>query len=198
MTIKPRLRRTPEEARELILATAQKRLSEFGIRGLTIKDIAADTNINHGTLLHHFGSADGMRNALLLRMTNSLVTAMGEILSANPGPERSIEALFDLMTSTGHIKLLAWRAMEDSSMEGLDLPAVNGESVNGIIERITAGLSDHDQQTARNMVFLAVSSAVGWGICGAGFQQIFGLTPAQQDDFPRWVGLQMAKLNRLD
>jgi hypothetical protein len=100
------------------------------------------------------------------------------------------------MTSTGHIKLLAWRAMEETALDGLDLPAVNGETVNGIIDRITMGLSDHDQQTARNMVFLAVSTAVGWGICGTGFQQIFGLTPAQQEDFPRWVGLQMAKLNR--
>jgi AcrR family transcriptional regulator len=193
-----RQRRTPQEARELILESAQKRLSDHGVRGLNIKDIASDTHINHGTLLHHFGSAEGMRNALLSRMTDQLISAMGDILESNPGPEAIIEALFDLMTSTGHIKLLAWRAMEDSNISDISMPAAGSETVRSIINKITEGLSDRDQQTARNMVFLAVSTAVGWGICGSGFQQIFGLSPTQQEDFPRWVGIQMAKLNRSD
>ncbi len=194
MPPKTRQRRTPDEARELILVAAQVRLSAYGVRGLTIKDVAADSDINHGTLLHHFGSAEGMRNALLARMTNSLTEDMSRILKENPGPESSIEALFDLMSSTGHIKLLAWRAMEEGRNNQFDMPDASIESVANIIERITSGLSDHDQLRARNMVFLAVSAAVGWGICGTGFQQMFGLSPAQQEEFPRWVGQQMAKL----
>ena len=61
MITKPRIRRNPEEARALILAAAGKRLEEHGLRGLNIKDVADDSGIKHGTLLHHFGSAEGMR-----------------------------------------------------------------------------------------------------------------------------------------
>jgi AcrR family transcriptional regulator len=195
---KVRKRRSPQEARELILNAAQSRLSAFGVRGLTIKDVAADTDINHGTLLHHFGSAEGMRIALLTRMTNSLTADMSLILESNPGPESSIEALFDLMSKTGHTKLLAWRALEEGENEQFNIPKESIDSVADIIDRITAGLSDHDQNTARSMVFLAVSTAVGWGICGKGFQQMFGLSPAQQEDFPRWVGQQMSRLGTTD
>jgi AcrR family transcriptional regulator len=198
MTLAVRQRRTPEEARELILSAAQLRLSAHGVRGLTIKDVAADTGINHGTLLHHFGSAEEMRTALLVRMTDQLVGDMAEVLESGIGPKASVEALFNLMSTTGHTKLLAWRAMEDVRFDGAELPVNSTRSITSIIDRITAGLSDPDQQTARNMVCLAVSTAVGWGICGHGFQKMLGLSPTQQEDFPAWVGTQIASLSRLD
>lgn len=193
-----RLRRTPEEARELILSAAQLRLSEHGVRGLTIKDVAADTGINHGTLLHHFGSAEEMRTALLLRMTDHLIGDMAQVLESGIGPKASVEALFNLMSATGHTKLLAWRAMEDVRLEGVELPINSTQSITSIIDRITEGLSDPDQQTSRNMVCLAVSTAVGWGICGLDFQKMLGLSPTQQEDFPSWVGTQIASLSRSD
>jgi AcrR family transcriptional regulator len=188
-----RKRRSPEEARQLILASAQKRLIEFGIRGLTVKDIAAETQINHGTLLHHFGSAEGMRNALLEKMTSELIAAMGEVISTQPAPQDSVAKLFELMNETGHIKLLAWRAMEEQK----STPKAHGDNAVGLgnlIQRLTAELSDHDQARARNMVQLVVSAAVGWGICADGFQSLFGVTPTQQEAFPSWVGEQMARL----
>jgi AcrR family transcriptional regulator len=191
-----RVRRTPEEAKQLILEAAQQRLIEFGIRGLTIKDVAADTNINHGTLLHHFGSAEGMRIALLSKMTGELIEDMSKLLASEPTTGGSIVRLFELMNSTGHIKLLAWRAMEDGLDPDPKMQSMG--SLQSIIDQITAELSDHDQVRARNMVFFAVSTAIGWGICGNSFQKVFGLTPTQQEAFPRWVGEQINRLTVTD
>lgn len=188
-----RLRRTPEEAKQLILESAQNRLIQHGIRGLTIKDIASETNINHGTLLHHFGSAEGMRSALLEKMTSELIEDMTNLLAANTSAEDSVIKLFDLMNSSGHIKLLAWRAMEDGD-QTIEPAADNVSNLQTIINQITEELDDHDQIRARNMVFLAVSTAIGWGICGDSFQRVFGLSPTQQEAFPVWVGEQFAKL----
>lgn len=188
-----RARRTPDEAKKLILESAQKRLIEHGMRGLTVKDIAADSAINHGTLLHHFGSAEGMRMALLRKMTRELVAAMAEVMAAGTTAEDSVVELFNLLNRSGHIKLLAWRALEDQQ-PGPEQQDQAGLSLQDIIEQITSGLSDHDQVRARNMVLLAVSAAVGWGICGEGFQQVLGLTPAQQEEFPHWAGIQIAKI----
>jgi hypothetical protein len=72
------------------------------------------------------------------------------------------------------------------------------DSIESIVEQITEGLSDHDRTKAQNMLFLAVSTAVGWGICSGGFQQIFGLSPTQQEEFPNWVGKQLVTLATTD
>ncbi len=194
----PRQRRSPEEAKQLILESAQRRLIRHGIRGLTIKDVAQETNINHGTLLHHFGSAEGMRNALLDKMTAELIDDMTELLSSNPSAEDSVVKLFELMNSSGHIKLLAWRAMEDNKQEGKPLREERVHSVETIVNQITEELND--QVKARNIVFLAVSAAIGWGIVGEGFQQMFGISATQQEEFPHWVGeqLQILGSNRSD
>ena len=57
---KPRRRRTSEQARAAILEVARQRLGEHGLDGLNVVDVARDTGISHATLIHHFGTADGM------------------------------------------------------------------------------------------------------------------------------------------
>ena len=68
-----RVRRSAEESRALILDIAQRRLASHGLDGLNIADIAAEAGMSHGTLLHHFGSSDGMRKALADRMGQRLL-----------------------------------------------------------------------------------------------------------------------------
>jgi AcrR family transcriptional regulator len=107
MSTPPRVRRSPKEARRLILETAGKRLAELGNKGLNIKDTAADSGINHGTLLHHFGSAEGMRNALLVKLSEEHINEMSIILTSGAPPVQRFMALFRLMSQTGQTKLLA-------------------------------------------------------------------------------------------
>ena len=51
-----------------------------------------------------------------------------------------------------------------------------------------------DVELARNLIFLALSAAVGWGICGPTLRRSLGMSDAQQDRFPAWVGEQLPKL----
>ncbi|HXO92467.1 MAG TPA: hypothetical protein VN849_16890, partial [Stellaceae bacterium] len=46
-----RLRRTPEEARRLILETAQNLIARTGPEGLRLQDIAAGAGISHSLIL---------------------------------------------------------------------------------------------------------------------------------------------------
>ena len=59
-----RQRRTPEEARRLILETAQALIASTGPDGLRLQDIAAAAGISHPLILHHFGSREGLVRAL--------------------------------------------------------------------------------------------------------------------------------------
>ncbi|MFT4854420.1 MAG: AcrR family transcriptional regulator [Cyclobacteriaceae bacterium] len=194
MPTPPRVRRSPEEARRLILDTAGKRLAEFGIKGLNIKDIAADSGINHGTLLHHFGSAEGMRNALLVKLSEELINEMSMILTSGAPPAQLFMELFRLMSQTGQTKLLAWRALEDYG----DVPASQPGPSEALIQQLLAGVTQkiqsHDEALARNIIFLALSSAIGWGICSPKLKHTLGMSADLQDQFPVWVGEQLPKL----
>src|SRR6202166_2356399 len=59
-----RSRRTPEEARRLILDAAQAAIARTGPQGLRLQDIAAEAGISHPLILHHFGSRAGLVRAL--------------------------------------------------------------------------------------------------------------------------------------
>ena len=186
----PRIRRTPEQAKSTILETAAQRLASHGMKGLNIKDIAEAAGINHGTVLHHFGSADRMRAALLSLMTERLVEEMAIILNTNTAPETVFVELFRLMSQSGHIKLLAWRAMEGIEDKPEATPQEN-QMFQEITQSVLDRLGKDDLELAQNMILLAFSSAIGWGICGSSFQQITGLNQTQREQFPAWVGSQL-------
>src|ERR1700681_1846339 len=59
-----RVRRTPEEAKRLILETARALVARTGPQGLRLQDIAAEAGISHPLILHHFGSRAGLVRAL--------------------------------------------------------------------------------------------------------------------------------------
>ena len=84
-----RLRRTPEEARRLILDTAQALLASTGPQGLRLQDIAAAAGISHPLILHHFGSREGLVRALTreaaAELRDKLVAAMERSRRARAG-----------------------------------------------------------------------------------------------------------------
>ena len=100
-----RIRRTPEEARALILRAARERLSRTGPEGLRLQDIAADAGISHPSILHHFGNREGLVRALTreaaeelrhrdrrcpefarpIAVVVELLRQIGQIVRAHPG-----------------------------------------------------------------------------------------------------------------
>ena len=66
---KARLRRTPEEARALILSAAAEVFAELGPDRAGLKDVAARAGVSHGLVTHYFGTFDGLvEQVLALRM----------------------------------------------------------------------------------------------------------------------------------
>ncbi|HBH89080.1 MAG TPA: TetR/AcrR family transcriptional regulator, partial [Hyphomonadaceae bacterium] len=69
----PRIRRTPEESRANILASAERLLTEQGPQTLRLADVAKEAGVANATVLHHFGTIDGVHTALMERMIAELV-----------------------------------------------------------------------------------------------------------------------------
>jgi AcrR family transcriptional regulator len=108
-----RVRRTPEEAKRLILETAQALVARTGPHGLRLQDIAAEAGISHPLILHHFGSRAGLVRALTREAAAEL---KDRLVASMTQPEYSIgdqlDQVFDAFRG-GLAQRLAWLLVED-------------------------------------------------------------------------------------
>ncbi len=182
-----RIRRSVAEARALILGAAQTRLADVGPEGLQIKEIAAIAGVTHSTILHHFGSAEGLRTALAEGMVEKL---LGDILAVmdqrekmNPDDHTVLFRVFEVLSDEGNARLLAWSMLKGSDLEqGQDtLKGLFDQLLAGVIEVVKASAGDMSvkdsvaERHARFIIYLVASTAVGDGIAGKYLAQLVGL-----------------------
>src|SRR5438477_3847873 len=84
----PRVRRTPEEAKRLILETAEALIARTGPQGLRLQDIAAAAGISHPLILHHFASRAGLVRALTRQAAAEL---RDRLVATMASPDGSLE-----------------------------------------------------------------------------------------------------------
>lgn len=71
-----RVRRTPEEARRVILDAAEASLARSGPAGVRLQEVAKAAGVSHPTILHHFTSREGLIQALNERTLAQLRTVV--------------------------------------------------------------------------------------------------------------------------
>jgi AcrR family transcriptional regulator len=140
-----RRRRTAGETRRAILDAARQRLAEGGPEAIRLQEIARDVGISHPAVLHHFGSRDGLTQALAQDAMDRLSAA---VLEALPGADDDIpvqelfERVFAAWGDSGHARLLAWR--------GLQLEAPLAEhSEQAMIKTLCDAIHTHRVEYAR-------------------------------------------------
>lgn len=113
-----RRRRTAEDARKLILDAAEKRLIASGPEAIRLQDIAADIGIAHAVISHHFGSREGLMEALMRHASERLQEAIIRMLATprvgDPAQDRleqihrGIELAVQEIAGQGYGRLWAW------------------------------------------------------------------------------------------
>jgi AcrR family transcriptional regulator len=215
MALAVRRRRTAEEAKALILTTAARRLREHGLEGLNITGVADDAGISHATLIHHFGSSLGMRDALVDQMTTDLLRDMLEALNRKTPAPTLITDLFRALDQGGHAKLLAWQAVE-SKRKRTDFGEI-GKLFEDLLRTSIANLTsasdsvsgqDDSEKTAqelphevtqevtqevKRMIFLVSTVAIGYGIAGPVLPQLLGMSEDDTANFPAWMAERLTR-----
>lgn len=181
------MRRSAAQARALILSSAQTRLADVGPEGLQIKEIAAIAGVTHSTILHHFGSAEGLRTALAEQMVEKL---LGDILAVmdqretmDPGDHTILFRVFEVLSDDGNARLLAWSMLKGTNLEqGQDtLKGLFDQLLVGVVGAVKASAGDMvvkdsvAERQARFIIYLVASTAVGDGIAGGYLAQLVGL-----------------------
>ncbi len=120
-----------EATKARILAAATQLVSLRGIDGTTVRDIAAGAKVSLATVLHYFGSKDGLYSAVVEAMDTELGTLRSALIAA-AGPGRDAEQMLSAMVRQ------SWRfALEHRMAHRVILRAVldNGGMPDERIER---------------------------------------------------------------
>ncbi len=78
-----RIRRTPEDARKIILDAAEAAMAAEGPAGIRLADVARAAGVSHPTVLHHFGSRAGLIIALNRRTLDDLRVKLLTLMQAD-------------------------------------------------------------------------------------------------------------------
>lgn len=169
MSIRKRL--TPEQSRSAALEAARLLLLEAGPQAVTLKAVAARIGRTHANLLHHFGSAAGLRAALARHMAETICAAIVEAALAHRAgigsPRQVVDLTFDAFGREGGGALASWMLL--SGNEDAICPIV--EAIHGVVDR----LAENDAGSLREVTLTLVLLALGDALLGGPLAQSLGL-----------------------
>jgi AcrR family transcriptional regulator len=103
---------SPEQSRSAALQAARALLLESGPQAVTLKAVGARIGRTHANLLHHFGSAAGLQQALAQHLTESVCRSIGETVQATRAglatPRDVVDLIFDSFGREGGGALAGW------------------------------------------------------------------------------------------
>lgn len=173
----PRIRREAHAARDHILQAAEQLLVDHGPLALKLADIAAAAGVANGTILHHFGSIDGLHAGLMERMIDQLVAdilAASDTADTGDPPEAAIEALFDVFEKRGAARLAAWLELTGESKR---LTHVQDAVRRVVAKRVAKGGAS--KALIEDMVLVSVVLAMGAGLFGRTLAELLSKPPAR-------------------
>lgn len=173
------MRRSPEAARENILAAAEGLLVEQGPQAIKLADVARAAGVVHANVIHHFGSIAGVETALMERMIRRLADKIiagfnGE--GATPG--FGARALFDAFEAKGAARLAAWLELTG---EGRRMTLVR-QVVDEVVQTRLAQAVVADREAAVDFILLSIILAVGVGLFGPTLSELLGRPPERARD----------------
>ena len=184
-----RIRRTPEEARELILDAAEKTMGSHGPAALRLQDVAREAGVSHPTILHHFGSREGLVRALNLRgieqLRVSLLDQMETQDSSEDGVARSFRAFREGMAQ----RILWLMQTPDVPGQGGGVPLVEqiAKSLHELRVSFAPPGKTVDYEDSRFVSHLVAISGFGDAVVGARLRELSGQDDEARKRFERWL-----------
>ncbi len=166
-----RARLAPEEMRRIAVEAASAILIEDGPQAVTLVAVSARIGRTHANLLHHFGSAEGLRAAMAEMMTRRIKDEIGATVLRLRAVEGDVgevvELTFDIFEKQGFAALVSWMIL---SRDHAGLKPIL-DAVHDLVEQ----LGDHRGAPVREITLSLFLCALGDGLMGAPVTQALGL-----------------------
>jgi AcrR family transcriptional regulator len=174
----PRIRRTPEEARTLALASARRLLLADGPNAITLQSVATDLGMSHTNLIHHFGSAAGLQSELMRQMVSELTATIESAvmrLRAGKGEMKDfVDIVFDAFDQGGAARLAAWMVLSGESMHLAPIEEVVRDHIDSVERGADANKADSIHERITSATLFVVVAALGDAIIGNQLRKMVG------------------------
>ena len=189
--------RRPRDAastRSAILRAAEQRLIDGGPEAIRLEKIAADAGVSHPAILHHFGSREGLVEAMVLDGLRRLQEQIleGWPSTKEPDVEGTFERFYEIASRHGVARILAGLILM-----GRDFGAMAPDVFRPAAERLHAGRVRRAQRDGRRMpeledsLFAAaflVILVLGDSLFGDSVRRAIGLRSNESAaNFRRWL-----------
>lgn len=183
-----RTRRPAPEARAHIVSVAREHLLEDGPAALRLKEVAQAAGVSHPTVLHHFGSREGLISAVVDDAMTRLDDELEEILSTSTelDPSPIVDAIARVMTDGGYARLIAWLALSspDGSIPRGRVSQVIDAVHGARLRLLPDGAPPPTYEDSSFLSLLVTYAMVGEAIIGPGMRRNCALdSPTARADF---------------
>jgi AcrR family transcriptional regulator len=183
---RPRSRRSPEAARELILGAAKRLVRELPPDALGLKSVAQAAGVSHALVTHYFGTIDALVNDTLESIAEeNRRELMVKIGSEESSPREWLRQLFDWVLKPEAARLLAWSHLTGKVTRS-DFFSKRSRGLRKIADLLEArfeGSVDASRRDIEDLLLLVMSASFGYAIGRAGFWGGLGVDkPTEQED----------------
>jgi AcrR family transcriptional regulator len=195
----PRVRRTPEQARETILQAAEALLAERGPDAVGLKDVATAAGVSHGLISHYFGTYEGLVEQTLekqaSRLRETLLRQMAT--SSQDGPDAWIAQVFSAIASPLYGRLAGW-ALLSGRLERDDFFARREQGLREIANVVEARYREShktlpfSRDDLEFMLMLVLVAAFGYSLGRPILWAILGREPSEERD--AWFRERLVRL----
>lgn len=167
MSAPKRIRRTPEEARALILDAAEACMAKAGPAGLRLQEVADVAGVSHPTILHHFESREGLIRAVHLKSLGQLREVLTAAMTGADASVHPVAATFAAFRE-GLAQRLLWILQSGPPPAGSSLPIFDEmiDHLHAIRLKLAKPGETIDREDTRAIVHLTVVTAFGDAVIG--------------------------------
>lgn len=178
-----RTRRDPQEAREHILAAAERVFATKSPDVAGLKDVAREAGVSHALVTHYFGRYELLVEEVVERVLAAIRGRVAALLLANvaaPDPEAVMRALFEGFRDPSAIRLLAWTFLRGQLSGPGSLP----DRVRGL-EAMANLLEPHvpaSREEIEWVIVTGITASFGFVISGEAYLRALGHEPSSQHE----------------
>lgn len=182
---------SPEHAKEAILDAAESMMIDVGPAGLRISAVAKKAGMAHPNVLHHFGSREGLLNALANRVgdraTARITQAIDEAVSAS-GDDK-VKALTQVLETAypgdqGRAAVWLHLSGAESSLRS------NMQQIVELSHQLRTSLDvEASRENTNRLVLLITLALVGEAVSGDSMKQALGFKEGDEGraHFKQWL-----------
>jgi AcrR family transcriptional regulator len=177
----PRRRRDAATARAAILDATEKRMVVAGPSGIRLQEVAADAGVSHPTVLHHFGSREGLVKAVIARSLADIHERLVEAIEASTGEVGQLAAMLDgvfaALHDGGHARVVMWLALEGQRVDDAEVRLADVVNATHALRKSKAGGKKRvaPREDTGFSVVLAALALVGSAVMGPALLESAGL-----------------------